>query len=83
AAIALKDVLELPLLTTIHATEYGRNNGIHTNIQRFIHKREEQLMFASEQLIVCSDYMKDFLMTIFRVAEKRIAVIPNGIEPPL
>lgn len=81
AAIALKKVLEIPLLTTIHATEYGRNNGIHNRIQRFIHEREKSLISSAEQLIVCSDYMKESLTSIFHIEEKKAAVIPNGIEP--
>jgi glycogen(starch) synthase len=82
AAIVLKDLLEIPLLATIHATEYGRNNGIHTEMQRFIHDKEKQLVSASDQLIVCSDYMKDSLPDIFKAGHEKIAVIPNGIEPP-
>lgn len=82
AAIVLKEVLGLPLLTTIHATEHGRNNGIYTDIQKFIHEREEMLIAASEQLIVCSDYMKESLLTVFHAEESKITVIPNGIDPP-
>jgi glycosyltransferase involved in cell wall biosynthesis len=80
AGIVLKDYLSIPLLTTIHATEYGRNNGIHTELQRFIHEKERQLIEKSNQLIVCSNYMKDELLSVFGVPEHRLAVIPNGIE---
>jgi glycogen synthase len=81
AAIVLKEMLSIPLLTTIHATEYGRNNGIHTSMQQFIHDKEYQLVGKSDQIIVCSDYMKDELFTVFKVSKKIITVIPNGIEP--
>ncbi|WP_066385515.1 glycosyltransferase family 4 protein [Neobacillus mesonae] len=82
AGIALKEVLGIPLLTTIHATEHGRNNGIHNEIQQFIHEQELALMSASEEMIVCSQYMKESLMNIFHIEEKKMMVIPNGIEPP-
>lgn len=81
AAITLRERLGIPLLTTIHATEHGRNNGIYTEIQQFIHEKEQQLILQSDQLIVCSDYMKDEIKKVFTSADEKIAVIPNGIEP--
>ncbi|SMQ82880.1 Glycosyltransferase involved in cell wall bisynthesis [Bacillus sp. OV166] len=83
ASIVLKETLKIPLLATIHATEYGRNNGIHTEMQQFIHKKEQQLICESDQIIVCSDYMKDVLNSIFKAKNDKIAIIPNGIEPVL
>lgn len=38
-------------------------------------------MDESDQLIVCSDYMNETLTSIYDVSDKKIAVIPNGIEP--
>ncbi|MEH7157083.1 glycosyltransferase family 4 protein [Neobacillus drentensis] len=81
AAIVLKETLALPLLSTIHATEYGRNNGIHNEKQQFIHSQEQQLNAESDQIIVCSDYMKNVLTTIFHTSNEKIAIIPNGIDP--
>jgi glycogen(starch) synthase len=81
ASIALKETLELPLLSTIHATEYGRNNGIHNEMQQFIHNQEQQLICKSDQIIVCSDYMKSDLNTVFNTNYGKITTIPNGIEP--
>ncbi|WP_251551383.1 glycosyltransferase family 4 protein [Neobacillus muris] len=79
AAIVLKDSLGVPVLSTIHATEHGRNNGIHTEFQRFIHEREQQLISESQHLIVCSDYMKQSLTTVFSVTPNKLSVIPNGV----
>jgi 1,4-alpha-glucan branching enzyme len=81
AAIALKDILIIPLLATIHATEHGRHNGIHTEIQQFIHDQELQLITESDQLIVCSEYMKGELLSVFKARADKITVIPNGIDP--
>src|SRR5207244_479641 len=33
SAASLKQTFHLPLVATIHATEYGRNDGIHNDIQ--------------------------------------------------
>jgi glycogen synthase len=80
SAITLKEELSTPLLTTIHATEHGRNNGIHNDMQQFIHEKESQLIRESDQIIVCSHYMRDELLTTFQLTEKKLAIVPNGIE---
>jgi glycogen synthase len=80
AAAILKGSFKIPLLTTIHATETGRNNGIHNEMQQFIHDKENQLIQESDQLIVCSDYMQQELISTFDIPENKIVIIPNGIE---
>jgi glycogen(starch) synthase len=80
AAIALKELITIPLLTTIHATEHGRNNGIHNEMQQFIHDREHQLISESDQIIVCSEFMLEELISDFNTKAEKITVIPNGIE---
>ncbi|MGG3562240.1 glycosyltransferase family 4 protein [Neobacillus rhizosphaerae] len=80
SAIVLKDILGAPLLTTIHATEHGRNNGIYNEMQQFIHEKEQQLISESNHIIVCSEFMKDELLSIFNETYVSITVIPNGIE---
>lgn len=81
AGIIIKDTNGIPLLSTIHATEHGRHNGIHTEMQQLIHEKELQLITESDQLIVCSDFMRGQLESIFHTDTKKIAVIANGIEP--
>jgi glycogen synthase len=81
SAVTLKEELSIPLLTTIHATEYGRNNGIHTDMQQFIHNKEKKLIMESDQIIVCSTYMREELLTNFQLSEKKLEIVPNGIEP--
>ncbi|WP_234978423.1 glycosyltransferase family 4 protein [Bacillus tuaregi] len=80
AAVSLKKHLQLPLVTTIHATEYGRNNGIYTEMQRFIHQKEKQLVEQSDQVVVCSDFMKGEVQKLFSAEEKKLVTIPNGID---
>ncbi|AND41509.1 glycosyltransferase family 4 protein [Cytobacillus oceanisediminis] len=83
--LSLKESLQCPLITTIHATEYGRNNGIYTELQKFIHRKEEQLILGSDQVIVCSEYMKEEVLQQFAVESEKMSVIANGIskEPQL
>lgn len=78
--VSLAELLSIPLFTTIHATEYGRNNGIYTELQQFIHEKEQQLIVKSQQVIVCSDYMRNELVSLFVADEQKIAVIPNGVQ---
>lgn len=78
--LTLKESLKLPLITTIHATEHGRNNGIYTELQKFIHEKEEQLVNGSDHVIVCSEYMKEEVIQQFKISEEKLAVIANGIN---
>lgn len=80
SAIILKEILGTPLLSTIHATEHGRHNGIHTEMQKFIDEKEKQLIAESDQLIVCSDFMREQLLSLFQVSGEKIVVVANGIE---
>ncbi|PFI65092.1 glycosyl transferase [Priestia megaterium] len=83
AAKCLADKTDRPLITTIHATEHGRNNGIHNDMQQKIHLQEEELIRQSSSIIVCSDYMKKELITLFHVEQDKIAIFPNGIDKQL
>ncbi len=58
AAIALKHNFKVPLIATIHATEYGRHNGIHTATQHYISGKEKLLAYNAWRIIVCTDYMR-------------------------
>jgi glycogen(starch) synthase len=71
-----------PLVTTIHATEYGRHQGwVDKHPQSHIHGVEHWIANRADQLIACSAYMRDHVSDIYGVEEERIAVIPNGIDP--
>ncbi len=80
AARVLKHTFEIPIITTIHATEYGRNNGIHTDMSRTINNIEKWLMNESDALIVNSNYMRDELISVFNINEDKISVISNGVD---
>ncbi len=71
-----------PLVTTIHATEYGRHQGwVDKHPQSYIHGVERWISNRSDRVIACSAYMREQIADIFAVPEARIAVIPNGIDP--
>lgn len=81
ATEVLAEHLAVPFITTIHATEHGRNNGIFNELQKTIHQKEERLVKQSDALIVCSQYMKEELTRLFYVPEEKISIFPNGIDP--
>ncbi|MEB3101061.1 1,4-alpha-glucan branching protein domain-containing protein [Ferviditalea candida] len=80
AAREIKHSYGIPLVATIHATEWGRNQGnLHTDLQHKIHGIEWKLTYEARRVFVCSDYMKRELTNIFRLPEDKITIIPNGI----
>jgi glycogen(starch) synthase len=82
AAKRLADAMQRPLVTTVHATEFGRHQGwVHVAPQSDIHRTERWMVHAADQVIVCSHYMRGHVADIFDIDEARIAVIPNGIDP--
>jgi glycogen(starch) synthase len=73
---------DTPLVTTIHATEYGRHQGwVENHPQSHIHGVERWIVNRSDRVIACSHFMREQIADIFAVAERRITVIPNGIDP--
>ncbi|GAB4374469.1 MAG: glycosyltransferase family 4 protein [Elainellaceae cyanobacterium] len=79
AAIALKHIFKIPLVATIHATEYGRYNGIHTDTHRYIHNKEKHLVAEAWRVIVCTNYMRLEVESTLNCAWDKIDVVYNGI----
>jgi glycogen synthase len=71
-----------PLVMTIHATEYGRHQGwVAKHPQSYIHGVERWMANRAERVITCSAYMREHVADIYGLEERRITVIPNGIDP--
>ncbi|EEG78070.1 glycosyltransferase family 4 protein [Dethiobacter alkaliphilus] len=81
AARAVKHAARLPLVATIHATEYGRNRGLHTDEQRYISDVEWWLTYEAWKVICCSRYMYNELQTVFHLPDDKIETVPNGVDP--
>lgn len=79
SAKTLKWAFNIPMVSTIHATEEGRNNGIRTEMQRYISSTEWLLAYESWKIIACSNYMKSEIINTFKVAKDKLWVIPNGV----
>jgi glycosyltransferase involved in cell wall biosynthesis len=79
-AIAITHEYQIPLVSTIHATEYGRCNGIHNDTQRYIHHKELNLTQASQRVIVCSEYMRGELQRALDCPAEKTDVVYNGLS---
>ena len=81
AARVLKHAYHIPLIATIHATEYGRNHGLHNNIQRYISSVEWWQAYEAWRVICCSKFMKSEVRFVFQTPDDKIRVIVNGVTP--
>lgn len=80
AARALKRTYKLPLVATIHATESGRNRGIHDKSQGYVNDVEWMLTYEASNVICNSVYMKNEIRNLFGKPVENIHVVPNGIN---
>ena len=81
-AIALADVLEVPLVATIHATEAGRYSGwLSSPLSRQVHSAEWWLARRADTVITCSAAMRAEVAELFEVDPDPIVVLHNGIAP--
>ncbi|QZZ19965.1 glycosyltransferase family 4 protein [Leptothermofonsia sichuanensis E412] len=80
AAIALKHIFKTPLVATIHATEYGRHNGVYTEQQHYIHGKEILLAYNAWRIIVCTNYMRLEVERALQAPWDKIDVVYNGIR---
>lgn len=81
ASIQIKHQYKLPLISTIHATEYGRNHGtIQGAMPHAIHGTEWQLTYESWRVIVTTNYMAKQVEDVFACPANKIDIIPNGID---
>lgn len=80
AARTLKYAYRVPLVSTIHATEFGRNCGLHNDLQRYIGSVEWWLTYESWRVICNSHYMKGEINYVFQLPDDKLKVIPNGVD---
>ncbi|WKG05546.1 glycosyltransferase family 4 protein [Mycolicibacterium sp. HK-90] len=83
-AIALAEYFDVPLVSTIHATEAGRHSGwVSGPISRQVHAVESWLVRESDSLITCSASMSEEITELFGPELSEIRVIRNGIDADL
>jgi glycogen synthase len=81
AGAGVADAFDLPLVATVHATEYGRHQGhLPGPMNQRIHAIEGWLTERATRTIVCSTYMAEQVRALFGVPDDRLHVIPNGVS---
>ncbi len=80
-AVALAEFFDVPMVSTVHATEAGRHSGwVSGAISRQVHAVESWLVRESDSLIACSHSMAEEISALFGPGLADITVIPNGID---
>jgi glycogen(starch) synthase len=80
-AVALAEFSDVPLVSTIHATEAGRHSGwLSGSVNRQVHAVESWLARESDSLIACSASMAGEISALFGPGLAEITRIPNGID---
>jgi len=80
AGIGLKHVFRKPLLVTMHSTEIGRRDGIHTSTERMIAETEAWLTYEAWKVICCSNYMMSHVKWAFGLPDDKLVMVPNGVN---
>jgi glycogen synthase len=81
SSITLAELTGAPLVATIHATEFGRNQGwLPTPLNRAIHSVEGWLAHRADAVITCSSTMSTEVRDVFELPPERVTVVPNGVD---
>jgi glycogen synthase len=80
AAAGLRETWQLPVVATVHATEYGRHQGwLPGPMNKLIHQVEWWLTFEARRVITCSTYMRQQVEDIFALPHDKVDIVPNGV----
>ena len=79
AGIRLKEKLGVPLVLSIHSTEYDRSGWLHPN-QWFI-DIERDGMEKSDRIIAVSHFTKRVILEKYGINPNKISVIHNAVYP--
>jgi glycogen(starch) synthase len=80
AGIGLKHVFRKPLLVTMHSTEIGRRDGVHTSTEKMIAETEAWLTYEAWKVICCSQYMVSHVKWAFGLPDDKLVMVPNGVN---
>lgn len=73
---------KLPYIVEIHAPLDSKKNYQQLNFQRYNRRALMKVASAARTIVVVSSFMKSYLKTM-GVAEDKITVIPNAVDPDL
>lgn len=79
AAVTLKEKMGIPLILTVHSTEYDRSGWLYPN-QWFI-DLEQQGMRHADRIIAVSEFTKNVIIKKYGISAEKIQVIYNAVYP--
>ena len=80
SGISFKHYLKKPMVLTVHSTEVGRAQGLHSPDSFSINGIEWWAMYEADRIIVCSQSMKNEICGHFNLPLDKVDVIPNAID---
>ncbi|MHA3701428.1 glycosyltransferase family 4 protein [Jatrophihabitans sp. YIM 134969] len=81
SAVTLAQAAGVPLVTTIHATEWGRHRGhLTTPLRRAVDSVERWLVHQSERVVVCSQAMRSEVVDRLGADPARVDVVTGGVD---
>jgi glycogen(starch) synthase len=80
SGISFKHYLKKPMVLTVHSTEVGRAQGLHSPDSFSINGIEWWAMYEADRVIVCSQSMKNEICGHFNLPWDKVDVIPNAID---
>ena len=81
SGISFKHYLKKPMVLTVHSTEIGRSQGLHSPDSFSINGIEWWATYEADRVIVCSQSMKTEICDHFSLPLDKVDVIPNAIDP--
>jgi glycogen(starch) synthase len=79
ASIVLKDLLGVPLILTVHSTEYDRSGRRHPN--HWFIDIEREGMEKADKIIAVSQFTKKTIIEKYGINPDKITVIYNAVYP--
>lgn len=80
SGISFKHYLKKPMVLTVHSTEVGRAQGLHSPDSFSINGIEWWATYEADRVIVCSQSMKNEICSHFNLPLDKVDVIPNAID---
>ena len=81
SGISFKHYMKKPMVLTVHSTEVGRAQGLHSPNSFSINGIEWWATYEADRVIVCSQSMKNEICGHFNLPLDKVDVIPNAIDP--
>lgn len=80
AAVSCAKILGIPSIIKIDDAVYAKSSGLKS-LQRLIEKRiSTRALQGATEILVLNDKMKETVTKFYNIPEKKISIMPNGID---